>query len=81
MYYFGKYKNRFSYLVMELLGPSLLSILIRMPFKRFTLNTVLKFALDSLEALEMFHRKGMVHRDIKMVWIVFCLFLFRVTSL
>jgi serine/threonine protein kinase len=45
----------------------MLELLVRMPLKKFSLTTVINFAIQSLQALNSLHKKGFVHRDIKIV--------------
>ncbi|EAY06068.1 CK1 family protein kinase [Trichomonas vaginalis G3] len=53
------------YLVMEILGASLQNMRAIAPRKRFSMYTTLRIALESLIAIEEFHKHGYVHRDIK----------------
>ncbi|OHS98535.1 Casein kinase I isoform delta [Tritrichomonas foetus] len=62
---FDSYTKEYQYVVMELLGPSLSELRKAVPNKRFSLPTTLLLALESLKAIEKFHDKGYVHRDIK----------------
>ena len=64
VYFFDRYENRFNYLVMELLGPSL-SDLFQLKEKNFSLETVLLIGYQVLTRIEMVHEKGLLHRDIK----------------
>ena len=64
VYFFDRYENRFNYLVMELLGPSL-SDLFQLKEKNFSLETVLLIGYQVLTRIEMVHEKGFLHRDIK----------------
>ncbi|OHT01890.1 hypothetical protein TRFO_31242 [Tritrichomonas foetus] len=61
---FGR-NAHFSYLVMELLGPSLTTVLKRLQTPKFSLSTGLRVAYHMLKAIEIIHRSSYVHRDIK----------------
>ncbi|KAA6368240.1 MAG: putative Casein kinase I [Streblomastix strix] len=64
--HYGSYKN-YKYLAMELIGPNLIDLVnYKRPYK-FSLNSILKFGIQAIEALQVFHSKGFVHRDIKPV--------------
>ncbi|KAK8886261.1 hypothetical protein M9Y10_041721 [Tritrichomonas musculus] len=68
--YFPRYKTfgqnaHFSYLILELLGPSLTTVLKRLQTSKFSLSTGLRVAQHSLNAIEFFHSRGIIHRDIK----------------
>ncbi|KAA6362644.1 MAG: putative Tau-tubulin kinase 1, partial [Streblomastix strix] len=55
----------YKFVVMELLGPSLLQLANRQyPFK-FSLSQLLKFGIQAIESLCDLHSAGFVHRDIK----------------
>ncbi|KAA6365889.1 MAG: putative tau-tubulin kinase 1, partial [Streblomastix strix] len=55
----------YKFVVMELLGPSLLQLANRQfPFK-FSLSQLLKFGIQAIESLCDLHHAGFVHRDIK----------------
>ena len=55
----------FSYLVMELLGPNLVSVLKRLEKPKFSLSTGLRVAYHTFKAIEVMHRSSYIHRDIK----------------
>ena len=54
-----------NYFVMELFGPSLGSLRVRQPEKRFPLEIVMLIAEETLKIIETVHEQGVVHRDIK----------------
>ena len=64
VYYFDRHENKYNYLVMDLLGPSL-SDLFQLKEKIFSLETVLLIAIQMLTRIEFVHEKGFLHRDIK----------------
>ena len=64
VYYFDRMENKYNYLVMDLLGPSL-SDLFQLKEKVFSLETVLLIAIQMLTRIEFVHEKGFLHRDIK----------------
>ena len=64
VYYFDRNENKYNYLVMDLLGPSL-SDLFQLKEKIFSLETVLLIAIQMLTRIEFVHEKGFLHRDIK----------------
>jgi serine/threonine protein kinase len=78
IFHYGKHHN-YKCLVMELLGTrfdyfylnfilvSVLELLVRMPWKKFSLITVINFGIQSLQALQSLHKRGFIHRDIKIV--------------
>ncbi|KAA6316352.1 MAG: hypothetical protein EZS28_055273, partial [Streblomastix strix] len=60
----GKYKD-FKFLVTELLGPSLSDLAFRQPPYKFPLHTLLKFAYQAIEALQLLHQNGFIHCAVK----------------
>lgn len=54
----------FAYVVMNLLGPSLESLL-RNHGKKFSLKTSLMLALQMLDRIESLHKQNLIHRDLK----------------
>ena len=64
VFYFDRMENKYNYLVMDLLGPSL-SDLFQLKEKIFSLETVLLIAIQMLTRIEFIHEKGFLHRDIK----------------
>ena len=64
VYYFDRHENKYNYLVMDLLGPSL-SDLFQLKEKNFSLETVLLIGIQMISRIEFIHEKGFLHRDIK----------------
>jgi serine/threonine protein kinase len=56
---------KFSFLIQELLGPSLWTIKRQLPSLKFSLYSTLYLSLEMLNCIEEFHKAGFVHRDIK----------------
>ena len=54
-----------SWYAMELLGPSLSTVLNRLPTHRLSLSTGLRVSLLILKGLKHFHESGFIHRDLK----------------
>jgi len=63
VYFYGQ-DGGFRILVMELLGVSLSELFIYHR-ERFSLTTVCMLAIKMVNAVEFFHSKGLLHRDIK----------------
>ncbi|GIY43586.1 tau-tubulin kinase homolog Asator, partial [Caerostris darwini] len=61
---FGK-TERFDYLVMELLGPSLSELKRHQPDRKFSLSTTLRLGYMMLKCIHSIHKAGYLHRDIK----------------
>jgi serine/threonine protein kinase len=55
----------FRFLVMELLGPSIGSVRRALKSQKFAPYTLLHIAYHSIRAIEAFHEKGFIHRDVK----------------
>ncbi|KAK2951149.1 putative Tau-tubulin kinase [Blattamonas nauphoetae] len=58
-------ENDIYYLVVELLGPSLLSLVNKQRNYHFSLPTILMIGIQGVEALASVHEKGLIHRDVK----------------
>ncbi len=64
VYLFDRMENKYNYMVMDFLGPSL-SDLFQFKEKSFSLETVLMLGIQMLTRIEFIHEKGFIHRDIK----------------
>ena len=64
VYVFDKLENKYNYMVMDFLGPSI-SDLYQLREKKFTLETILMIGIQMLTRIEFVHEKGFLHRDIK----------------
>ena len=68
--YFPRFKafgrnSQYSWLAMELLGPSLSTVVKRLPDNHLSISTGLRVAEHVLLGLEALHEKGFIHRDVK----------------
>jgi serine/threonine protein kinase len=54
-----------AWVVMELIGPSLSSVLKRIPDHKLSVSTTLRVARHSLRAIHALHDLGFIHRDLK----------------
>jgi serine/threonine protein kinase len=61
---YGETKNM-SYCVIELIGPSLSSIIKNLPERKFSLSTGIRTSKYVLHAIQSLHVLGFIHRDIK----------------
>lgn len=57
--------DKYVFLVMELLGPSLSNTRRELPHKRFSLSTTLRLGIKMLRIIQYIHRHGYVHCDVK----------------
>ena len=64
VYLFDRMENKYNYMVMDFLGPSL-SDLFQFKEKSFSLETTLMLGIQMLTRIEFIHEKGFIHRDIK----------------
>lgn len=62
--YFG-HASRHTFLIMELLGPSIPSILKRIQSSTLSLSSGVRVAIHLLRAIYEIHQLGIIHRDIK----------------
>ncbi|CAB3404797.1 unnamed protein product [Caenorhabditis bovis] len=61
----GKVNNRFLFLILKLVGQNLWDIRIKLPDRKYSMNTSLKIAEQTLAGVRDLHRVGFLHRDIK----------------
>lgn len=54
-----------TYLVMQLVGPSLSELRKRCDGRHFSLSTCIRVAIQTLDAIEVVHDCGFLHRDVK----------------
>lgn len=64
-YYTSGATQKYRYLAIEALGPSLAACKKVVERERFSLSTVLHVAIEMLRCIEELHKNGFVHRDIK----------------
>lgn len=57
--------DEMRYIIMELLGASLTAIRRVVEERKFSPSTVLRLGIEMLRAIEAFHQRGILHRDIK----------------
>ncbi|KAA6371482.1 MAG: hypothetical protein EZS28_032991 [Streblomastix strix] len=63
IYRFGTHRQ-FSFLAMQLLGPTLSDIIKRAVMKKLSISSVAKVGIQGLEALSTLHSAGFVHSQI-----------------
>ncbi|KAA6400752.1 MAG: putative Tau-tubulin kinase 2 [Streblomastix strix] len=61
---YGQHKN-YKFLAEEFLGPNMIDLVNYKKPNKFSLHSILKFGIQAIEALQVVHSKGFVHRDIK----------------
>ncbi|KAA6360935.1 MAG: hypothetical protein EZS28_043538 [Streblomastix strix] len=59
--------NTYRFVSMELLGPSIIQVVNRGRPYLFSLLQMLKFGIQTIDALRSIHQAGYVHRDVKPV--------------
>jgi len=64
VYLYDTIEGKYSYMVMDFLGPSI-NDLFQLMQKKFSIQTVCMCAMQMLCRLEYVHEKGYIHRDIK----------------
>eukprot|EP00915_Cephaloidophora_sp_WS-2016_P006476 GHVH01008753.1.p1 GENE.GHVH01008753.1~~GHVH01008753.1.p1 ORF type:complete len:591 (-),score=54.98 GHVH01008753.1:336-2108(-) len=64
-YYYYGIEGDFYCLAMTLLGPSLHNLFENRKVSRWTFNTVAPVGIQMLDRIEVLHKKGHIHRDIK----------------
>lgn len=57
--------DSFKYIVMQLVGPDLSTLLEFAPQNRFSQSTIYKIALQTLDRLRVLHHAGWLNRDVK----------------
>ncbi|KAA6399807.1 MAG: hypothetical protein EZS28_004661 [Streblomastix strix] len=65
IYRFGTHRQ-FSFLAMQLLGPTLSDIIKRPMMKKLSISSVAKVGIQGLEALSTLHSAGFVHGNIRL---------------
>ncbi|KAA6379713.1 MAG: putative Tau-tubulin kinase 2 [Streblomastix strix] len=63
-YQYGTHE-KYKFVAMDLLGPSLIDLVNRKRPYRFNLHSILKFGVQAIDTLLALHKAGFVHRDIK----------------
>ncbi|VDK74768.1 unnamed protein product [Litomosoides sigmodontis] len=61
----GKVEGKFRFIIITMLGPSLHMLRTSQARNHFSLGTALRFAQQTLEALQDMHSIGFLHRDVK----------------
>lgn len=61
----GREEGRMHYLVMSLAGPNLDDLRRKRPEKRMWSSTVIRLAIQGVQAIQDLHEVGFVHRDVK----------------
>ena len=62
--YFSTKINNYYFMIMELLGPNLESLLNKMN-RHFSLKTIIYLGIQMINIIESLHKRHVIHRDIK----------------
>ncbi|KAA6369770.1 MAG: hypothetical protein EZS28_034703 [Streblomastix strix] len=63
-FYYGQHQG-YKFLACELLGPNMIDLVNYNRHQKYSLHSVLKFGIQAIEAIQIVHKQGFVHRDIK----------------
>ncbi|KAA6356233.1 MAG: putative protein serine/threonine kinase [Streblomastix strix] len=63
-FYYGQHQD-YKFLAQELLGTNMIELVDYNKHLKYSLPSVLKFGIQAIEAIQIVHKQGFVHRDIK----------------